>query len=168
MQSDDPRIEASRRAMEERVNKYNALMLAVIKGHLAIEQAMDGFLEASLFHPAHVRESRFNFSHRIQMCRSMSLKQNEDKLWSVIWQVNALRNEMAHDVQTDQIQKKMERVRRVYLEVLTPKQAGGQKNLPDDQIAASACYLAAGFLASMESDAKSRRELIDRQWKPAA
>jgi hypothetical protein len=71
-------------------------------------------------------------------------------------------------VQTDEIQKKMDRVRKVYLEVLTRKQAEGVKNLPDDQIAASACYLAAGFLASMASDAKSRRAVIDKHWKPAA
>jgi hypothetical protein len=90
MRTDDPRLEASRKAMEERVNKYNALVLASIKGHLAIEQAMDRFLEASLFHPEHVRESRFNFSHKVQMCRSMSLKQNEDRLWTVVWHANAI------------------------------------------------------------------------------
>lgn len=166
MRTDDPRLEASRNAMEERVKKYNALMLAVVKGHMAIEQAIDGFLEVSVFHPEHVRENRFNFSHKLQVCRSMSLKQNEDRLWSVIWAANALRNEIAHDVQTDEIHKKMDRLRRVYLEVLTPQQAEGVKDLPDDKIAESACYLSAGFLASMEGDAKERRAVIDKHWKP--
>jgi hypothetical protein len=80
------------------------------------------FLEASLFHPEHVRENRFNFSHKLQICRSMSLKQNDDRLWSVICAVDALRSEIAHNVQTDEIQKKMDRLRKMYLEVLTPQQ----------------------------------------------
>jgi hypothetical protein len=166
MRTDDPRLEVGRKAMEERVNKYNALILAVIKGHLAIEQAIDSYLEVALFHPEHVRESRFNFSHKLQICRSMSLKQNEDRLWSVIWAANALRNEIAHDLQTEEIQNKADRLRRVYLEVLTPQQAESAKNAPDHQIAESACYLSAGFLASLGWDAKERRALLDKHWKP--
>jgi hypothetical protein len=91
MRTDDERLEKSRKAIVERIAKLNALMLAVIKGHLIIEQAMDGFLEASLFYPEHVRENRFNFSHKAHMCRSMGPDENENDLWTVLWAVNALR-----------------------------------------------------------------------------
>jgi hypothetical protein len=41
------------------------------------------------------------------------------------------------------------------------------KDLPDDRIAESACYLSAGFLASIEGGAIGRRAVIDKHRKPA-
>jgi hypothetical protein len=41
VKTDDPRLENARKEMKERVEKYNALTLSVIKSHLAVEQAMD-------------------------------------------------------------------------------------------------------------------------------
>ena len=52
MRIDDPRLEASQKAMFERIEKYNAIVLAVTKGHLAIEDAMDGFIEATASKPS--------------------------------------------------------------------------------------------------------------------
>jgi hypothetical protein len=104
MRTDDERLEKSRKAIVERIAKLNALMLTVIKGHLIIEQAMDSFLEACLLYPEHVRENRFNFSHKAHMCRSLGLNENEDDLWSVLWAVNALRNQIAHSLRPVEIQ----------------------------------------------------------------
>ena len=44
MKIDDPRLEKARKEMAERVEKYNALLLSVIKTHLVVEKAMDGLL----------------------------------------------------------------------------------------------------------------------------
>jgi hypothetical protein len=73
MRTDDERLGQSRKAIVERIEKLNAVMLTVIEGHLIVEQAMDGFLEASIFYPEPVRENRFNFSHKAHMCRSWGL-----------------------------------------------------------------------------------------------
>ena len=56
MKIDDPRLEKARKEMAERVEKYNALLLSVIKTHLVVEQAMDG-LQAAWTNPL-TRESR--------------------------------------------------------------------------------------------------------------
>jgi hypothetical protein len=152
--------------MEERVNKFNALMLAVLKGHLIIEQAMDELLRASFFHPDHVREDRFSFAQKARMCRSMSLVENKDGLWTVLSAVNKLRNQIAHSLDADEIQKKMDKLRKVFLSTLTAKQAASLEGQPDDFVAQSACVLCAGFLTMLQGDAKSRRKVIDDHWKP--
>ena len=51
MKADDPRLEKSRKEAVERSRKMSALTLAVIRGHLILEQAMDEFLEHRYFIP---------------------------------------------------------------------------------------------------------------------
>jgi hypothetical protein len=166
MKADDPRLEASLKAMTERVTKMDALTLAVLRGHLLLEQTMDEFLTASLFHCEHVLESRYSFLHKAQLCKAMSLNQNGNPIWELVWRGNELRNKIAHTLSTAEIKKKMDSLRAGYMDVLTPEQGKGQEKQTDDRIAEAAFLLAAGFLAAMLDDAKSRRAVIDKQWKP--
>jgi hypothetical protein len=166
MRTDDPRLEASRKAMLERVAKFNALMLMAIKGHLIVEQAIDEFLEASMADPAYISGAHFRFADKIRLCRAMSFDQSEDRLWTVIGCVNGLRNSIAHGHEEKKIAEAMRTVKTEYLASLTPEQAEGIKGLPDDQMAEGACVTCAGFLVTITSDAKSRRAVIDKNWKP--
>lgn len=164
MRTDDPRLEASRKAMEERIKKYDVLMLAVIKGHLAIEQTLDDFLAASLFHPEYVGD-QFSFARKAQVCRSLSLNQHHDKLWDVLFAFNALRNKIAHG-QQDETKKGVEQLRRVFMAALTSKQAEGLGKEPEETIAVVASATCASFLVMLAESAKARRKVIDQHWKP--
>ena len=167
MKTDDPRIEAKRKEIAERVEKYNALMLATIKAHLAVEQAMDGFLADALFHSKYIEERRFGFRHKMKICQAMSLKESDDKLWGVLGAFSALRNKMAHTSDLDAIQKTMDQLRKVYFNALTEKQAEGLKKEPDHIVAQTAAFLCGGFIATLAEDAKAQRKVIDQHWKPA-
>ena len=92
MKTDDPRLEASLKELLERIKNMDVLTLAVIKGHLLLEQAMDDFIAASVFHPEHVQETRFSFMHKAKVCLSLCFNQNHDRIWDVVWQANSLRN----------------------------------------------------------------------------
>jgi hypothetical protein len=166
MRTDDPRLEASRKAMLERVAKYNALMLTTIKGHLLVEQTLDEFLAASLSDPEQIRGARFGFADKVRVCRAMSFDQSEDQLWTVIGCINGLRNAIAHGHGDKKIAEAMRTVKASYLASLTPEQAEGIKDLPDDQIAEGACVMCGGFLVTITNEAKSRRAAIDKNWKP--
>jgi hypothetical protein len=167
MRTNDPRLEQNGKEMEERVKKFNALMLAVLKGHLVIEQAMDEFLAISLFHPDQLRGTKFNFNNKAQLCRSMSLGQEKDSLWDVLRAANRLRNQVAHSLDTAKVQTKMDELRKIFLATLTPRQAEDLRSQADDFVAQSACVICAGFLATLKSDAESRRQVLDQYWKPA-
>jgi hypothetical protein len=98
----------------------------------------------------------------------MSLNENNDPVWEVLWQGNELRNTIAHSLSADEIKKKMDRLRETYINMLTDEQGKGLENQPDDFIAQSALLFCAGFLATLQDDAKSRRKVIDEHWKPRA
>jgi hypothetical protein len=169
MRTDDPRLEAGRKVMEERVKSFNALMLNVIQGHIVIEQALDSFLAASFSNPEHVADgqyARFTHSNKIQMCRAASFNEVDDGLWKVIWAVNTLRNKIAHGADAEEIAKKMAALRKEYFAILTDKQVAGLKTQSNDYIAQSACVTAAGFIWTIEADARARRKVVDEQWKP--
>ncbi len=166
MKSDDPRLEANLKTMEERAAKFNARMLAVMKGHMIIEQAMDGFLDASLFHADQLRGAKFTFNHKAQLCRALSLNEDKDKSWAVLRAINRLRNQIAHDLDDEKIGEKMEEVRKTYLALLTKRQAEGFAESPDHEIAQSACMHCAGFIATLTGEATARRAVIDKNWKP--
>ncbi len=167
MRADDPRLEASRKIMEERVKGFNALMLNVIQGHIIIEQALDTFLASSFSNPKQSgdgRYARFTHSQKIQICRAASFSYVDDELWKVIWAVNGLRNKIAHGADADEIAKKMAALRKEYFAILTEKQVADLKAQPDDYIALSACVTAAGFIWTIEADAKARSKVVEEHW----
>jgi hypothetical protein len=165
MKLDDARLEQSHREAQERIRSFNTLTLAVIRSHLLIEQTMDNFLAAALFHPEYVCKT-FGFDQKVKLCRSMCFNENGDQIWKIAKAANELRNTIAHSLDQHQITGKMKKLREVYLAVLTPEQAREAEKLHDHQIAEAACVLCAGFLATIESGAKARREVVKEHWKP--
>ncbi|MGA7454049.1 MAG: hypothetical protein WBW73_23200 [Rhodoplanes sp.] len=47
MKADDPRLEAKRQELFERIKKMDALMVTVLKNHIGLEQFMSEYLEAA-------------------------------------------------------------------------------------------------------------------------
>ena len=151
----------------ERIEKMDALALTVSKGHLAIEQCMDDLISAALPHPESVlTENRFSFSRKGHICQALSLGQHDDEIWKVFWTVNQLRNKIAHTLSIEEIRDRMDRLKRTYFDILTPKQIEGLKDQPDEYIALSACSICAGFIANVTEDAKARSKIIAENWKP--
>ncbi len=97
MKFDDARLEQSRREAEDRIRNFNTLTLAVIRSHLLIEQTMDNFLEAALFHPEYVCKT-FGFDQKVKLCRSMCFNEDGDQIWKIVKAANELRNTIAHSL----------------------------------------------------------------------
>jgi hypothetical protein len=166
VRTDDPRLEAARKAMAERVEKFNALMLATIKGHLLIEQTINEFLEASLSNATHISGARFGFANKTRLCRAVSFDQSEDQLWTIIGCINGLRNAIAHGDSEDKIAKALRTLKSELLAYLTPEQAAGLKEQPDDRIVEAACFTCAARLVTLTGEAKERRKLLDEHSRP--
>jgi hypothetical protein len=60
MKSDDPRLEKTRQEMFDRVEKMNALTLAVLRSHLLAEQCMSEYIVASGKKPKWVQKQKFS------------------------------------------------------------------------------------------------------------
>lgn len=147
------RLDELRKKALERAANFNALMLASIKGHIGVEQAMDAFLEASFADPEQIPRTRFTFSHKIALCRALS-SEKEEHLWNVIGGLNRLRNSMAHGEPEAKQAEAMRTVKGTYLAWLSPQQREEVKKLKDEQVVDGACGTCAGMLFTWADRAK--------------
>ena len=166
MKGDDAELQKKLKEIAERSKKIDELRVAVIKGHLIVEETLDAFIEASLFNPEQLKTERLNFHTKGSLALSLSLQEDQDQHWSVFWAVNQLRNKIAHKLDSEEIEEKMKFLRNAYIRTLSSKQAEHAEKLSDKEIVDAACYLTAGFLATLAQDAKTRRRIIDEHWKP--
>jgi hypothetical protein len=81
---------------KERRRKIDELRVEAITGHVLMEEALDRFLEESLFHPDHLMAERLNFYLKGKLALSLSLNEDKDSVWKVFWAINELRNKIAH------------------------------------------------------------------------
>jgi hypothetical protein len=84
--------------------------------------------------------------------------EDKDPLWDVLGAANNLRNTIAHTLEIVKIKEKMAILKDKYFACLTQRQIDGLKDRPDDYIAMSACSTCAGFIATLESRARSGDE----------
>jgi hypothetical protein len=147
VKTDDPRLEKSRQEMFERVEKMNALTLAVLRSHLLAEQCMGDYLIASGKKPKWVRKQKF--WTKIERCKKLAKREGDDDLWRILATANHLRNSIAHTLSSEEIAEKMKQLKDQYFAYLTAEQAAGLADEPDDFIAQSACLTCAGFIATL-------------------
>jgi hypothetical protein len=152
-------------AAQERRKKLVDLRLAVLEGHLLMEEALNDFLEEALFNPEQVKLDRTNFHVKGNFAVSLAANRVKDEMWPVFWAINQLRNKLAHNLDSEEIDEKMAYLRKVYIEALEPKPAEYAKTLGDKDLAEQACGVCTGFLAQLESEAIARRAIIDEHWE---
>src|SRR5689334_16928678 len=83
----DPRLEEARKALKERIEKYDERILAVLKGHLSAEQSLNDLLRA-----AKRRWRRRSFAGKIDVAQKLFLPDLSEALWEVLKKGNDLRN----------------------------------------------------------------------------
>jgi hypothetical protein len=106
-----------------------------------------------------------NFHVKGNFAVSLAASRANDEMWPVFWAINQLRNKLAHNLDSEEIDEKMAYLRKAYIEALQPKPAEYAKRLNDTDLADSACGVCTGFLAQLASEAKTRRGIIDQHWK---
>jgi len=103
---------------------------------------------------------------RLVTDRSMCFATALDKAFENIDCMSAILRCQAKNRFYESTQRLIHPRRVLCLDTLTPKQAAGMKGQSDDYIAISASSTCAGFIATLEGDAKARRKVVDDHWKP--
>jgi len=168
MKIEDADFQKRIKAAAERKKAINDVKLSVLEGHALMEEALDTFIEASLFHSDHFYKVNPNFRSKGHLAWSLGYKQDKDTIWYLIWAITELRNTIAHKLDADAIDGKLKHVRMSYIRLLGPAAAKVAETQTDKFIAEVACQVCAGFLAALADDAKARRRIIDQHWKGRA
>jgi len=134
---------------------------AVLNGHLIIESALDNILDLIFFHTEHVRDARLGFNQKVQLARAIALRKNKLAPWTLILSVNAVRNEISHNLEGEKRTKKAEQLRRLYLNGISENKRERFKDAGDEVIAYFACLECVGFLGTLEHDTRALRGHVD-------
>jgi hypothetical protein len=91
------------------------LELVVLKGHLLIEEQLQEFLRATSRHPKSLDDARLNFMQTAHLVRALGgLLYNDHSLWSLVVDLNKLRNRLAHRLEPGDIAAAVDSILRNY------------------------------------------------------
>jgi hypothetical protein len=141
MKTDDPRLEESRKRLTERVQRINDLILTVLKNHLMLEQFINEFLAAY-----GKKTKGKGFDAKAKLCERQKPPEIEAPIWRLITAVNYLRNKIAHTIDQNEIQSKVNDVRAAYVAALTPEQQKHAKDLDDVRTTSGAFELCGAYI----------------------
>ncbi len=146
---------------DEHMKFVDKLAQIVTSGHLIIESALDNVLDLIFFHTEHVREARLSFNQKTQLARALALRKNKLEPWTLISSINAVRNEISHNLAGEKRTKRMDQLRRLYLGGAEEKLRKHLKDADNEVIAYFACLECVGFLGTLEHDTRALREHMD-------
>lgn len=165
-----PEIQAQIEHFQKELGSTDELLHVLLKGHLLLEEALEGILNLSVFHREHIDDARLTFFQKFQIARSFCLRKNQFGEWDLIAAINALRNDLTHNLNSPVRDRKLTAVKDLYF-----REASGFseieeiKKCQDHEILYYACSHCAGFLATYASDLKGLRRIIyeyDRTLNP--
>jgi hypothetical protein len=153
MKADDPRLEAKRKELFERIEKMDDLLLTIVKNHICLKQFMSDFLDTCREDPEDL-----SFFQKIEACEEHSPEEIEAATWRVFYAANELRNKIAHTYDEAKVKQKLAALRTAYIAVQnSPAQVEAVKKLTDAQLAAGAMQLCGAYLVVATERVKAAR-----------
>jgi hypothetical protein len=132
MDIDDPRLEEAHKTMAERVERYDDRIVAVLKGHLSVEQSLNDLLRTAR------RKWKRPFAGKIDVAEKLFCPDLTVEMWDVVKAGNNLRNAVAHGNPEGTITQRMADLRRALLAWASPPQRPGIEAMTDTQMVSTA------------------------------
>jgi hypothetical protein len=137
---------ASQARFAHEMSTIDATVDLLLKGHLLIEEALAATIDLHIYEREHLAKARLSFSHKLHVARALALRKAACGEWELMLAINALRNEVAHQLRSAKREEKMASVRALYR-----REASGLETLPeteadgDASIIVAACAHCCGF-----------------------
>jgi len=127
--------------------KTRDLSLAVLKGHLLIEEMLAEVITSLLPHPEFI-DKRLGFDRKLAFARAVSWDQQNNHIWDLVQAINNLRNDLAHNLDSPKLTTKLARFRAMHL-----NQFPDDAVLTDSELITGAIGYCMGFLSRRISEA---------------
>ena len=95
----------------DEVRYVDDLAQIVLKGHLVMEDLMTEALQVFLLQGEFVETARLQFHQKLSLCRGISTSDHQNRMWTLIASVNALRNALSHSLDPDRRAKAIQSLR---------------------------------------------------------
>ena len=100
-----------------KLKEKDDIALIVLKGHLLIEERLDEIIRNSVVNPTVLKNTRMNFELKCKLAQSMCTKP-EFPAWLLVLSLNSLRNDLAHKLESDSRDLKIDKSRNLYIQYL--------------------------------------------------
>ncbi len=104
-------IDAAAEARIERVRKHlpagNDLTLVALKGHLLVEEALDGLIATACSEPHHLDTVEIRFLVKARLARSLCGHILWPGVWPLIDALNTIRNDLAHNLDSPKLKRRI-------------------------------------------------------------
>jgi hypothetical protein len=138
----------------EKAERYSDLLaqsddvtLTVLKGHLVIEELLYALAEDHCANPAHLAKARLSFAQLLSVVQAMVSVPVPQEAWQGIAELNGLRNALAHKLQPNDVEERIERLYKLCLVGLEPLPTGYCKPATVAGIAAECIHSLMGGLS---------------------
>ncbi|WP_426787515.1 hypothetical protein [Xanthomonas campestris] len=103
--SEDPSL----RRITDLLQQGDGYLDLILRGHLHIEQMLRALIDEWAVNPKYVTEAKLSFSQKLNIVRSLNLHHPDEPIWQALGALNSLRNDFAHQLNSDQREKKIQR-----------------------------------------------------------
>jgi hypothetical protein len=83
---------------QQEMEHVDEVLHVLLKGHLLLEEVLTKILEQYLFHRQHLDGARLTFHQKSALGRALCLRKDHLGEWELLAVINALRNEVAHNL----------------------------------------------------------------------
>jgi hypothetical protein len=146
--------------LEEHFNKIDEELVAVLKGHLLIEQLLNQIIEDFVFHEDKLIEARLGFQQKVHIAKSLSLSEQNNSMWNLVLAMNTLRNDFAHQLDSIKRAQKFLRTRGLYELEMKGEQFENVWNKGNVIGIAYTTSMIFGFLTSFHEEVLRFKELV--------
>lgn len=96
---------------DKHMPKTDDLSLIVLKGHLLVEEALYALADSALPHPQHLKKiNNLPFATLAHVIRAAVPQNSEDVCWQLIFKLNSLRNDFAHELEPPDLQTDLQKL----------------------------------------------------------
>jgi len=148
---DKVRYAVARRRFREHLEQFDELAHMVLKGHLLIEEALNDYLRSFFVNSEFIEQGNLRFIQKVNVARATDEYLEEDT-WELVIAINALRNELAHSLDSPRLAPKVAQVRQIYLRCATRYEGvENHDKLPDHELVGMAAALCVEEILQLES-----------------
>src|SRR5579859_3581817 len=145
--------------MQEHFAHVDETVLVVLKGHLLIEEALDGIISGFAFHPEFVQAANLRFGQKLSLARALSFDEHQNEMWGIGAALNSLRNELAHSLQSSKRPAKTQAVVDLYLR-LADNAPADIREQPEHIVLYVAIGFFLGFLSGFQAEVQRFRRFL--------
>lgn len=140
-----------------RYDKYmpevHDLTLIVLKGHLLVEELLVDLANDALPHPQYLEDAKLSFHNLACIVRAAIPQKSNDPRWRLIFSLNALRNDLAHKLESSKRQARLDELFRI-LDSVAPE----WNPISDTESLRIAVQIAMEFLLSFSFEYDRKRD----------